>query len=167
MIRRRPPPVAAVVALALAAACFAAPGALAADKAAANKITDEIICPCDCGEVLTGCICDLGIEMKGFVEKSLDEGKTKDQILAALVSEHGEVVLGAPKPKGFNLIVWIAPFLATLFGLTIAFVILRRWAARKEAYLTEAHPGGRLSDSQSDLESLRARAEEEIRRLRG
>lgn len=172
MIRRGLLLLAAVAVLALVAAFVASPRAFAADKAVANQITDEIICPCDCGEVLTGCICELGIEMKGFVENSLGEGQTKDQILAALVAKHGEVVLGAPKARGFNLIVWVAPFVATLMGMAIAFFVLRRWTSRKlalEAAGGSAGPaaGAPPTDSESDLDALRARAEDEIRRLRG
>jgi cytochrome c-type biogenesis protein CcmH/NrfF len=163
---------AAAAVLALATVFVVAPGAFAADKAVANQITDEIICPCDCGEVLTGCICELGIEMKGSVENSLKAGKTKEQITAALVSKYGEVVLGAPKAKGFNIIVWVAPFLATLMGMVIAFFVLRRWTSRKPALEAAGGSAGPVAgapptDSDSDLDALRARAEEEIRRLRG
>ncbi len=144
---------------------LAAP-ARAAQKGEAQKITDQIICPCSCGEVLTGCTCETGKEMKAFIDNSLARGQTKDAIVQALVTQYGEVVLGAPKPRGFNLVVWVAPFLATLAGFVIAFAVLRRWTARKRA-VPAAPAAGPMAGAGGDLDALRARAEEEIRRLRG
>ena len=173
MMRRGLLLLAAAAVLALAAAFVLAPGAFAADKPLKpSDITDEIICPCDCGEVLTGCICELGVEMKGTVEKSIKEGKTKEEIEAVFVAKYGEVVLGAPKARGFNLIVWVAPFLATFAGLVMVVFILRRWTARKQALEAAGGgvggaPGGAAPTPGSDLEALRARAEDEIRRLQG
>ncbi len=165
MSPRAPASLAAILA---ALALLSLPGsAPAVEKSESQKITDQIICPCSCGEVLTGCTCETGKEMKGFVESSLKGGKSKDQVVQSLVAQYGEVVLGAPKAKGFNLVVWVAPFLATLVGFTIAFFVLRRWAARKQALAPAGSPSGAGPHGPAaDLDALRARAEEEIRRRR-
>ncbi len=162
MTRRAP------AALLLALLLLSAPAApaRAVQKGEAQKITDQIICPCSCGEVLTGCTCETGKEMKAYIDNSLAKGQTKDAIVQALVTQYGEVVLGAPKPRGFNLVVWVAPFLATLVGFVIAFMVLRRWTSRKRA-LAAAPAAGGAAVPGGDLDALRARAEEEIRRLRG
>jgi cytochrome c-type biogenesis protein CcmH/NrfF len=146
-------------------AALAAP-ALAEKKSPMRQITDDIICPCSCGEVLTGCTCETAVEMRAFVEKSLKAGQSKGEVTHALVAQYGEVVLGAPRAKGFNLVVWIAPFLATLLGFGIAFFLLRRWAGRRPAAATTGRPGS-TGSAEQDLDALRARAEEELRRLRG
>jgi len=158
---------AALVAVLLLAALPAG----AAPKDPARDITDQIICPCSCGEVLTGCTCDTGKSMQAFVTDELKNGKGKDQITAELVAKYGEVILGAPKAKGFNLIVWIAPFAATLLGLGIATVILLRWARRRSAPVLAMAGGpaggvGGGGAAQEDFDALRARAEAELRRLR-
>ena len=142
-------------------------------KDPARAITSQLICPCSCGEILSGCICETGKTMQGFVSDELKAGKTKEQITASLVSKYGEVILGAPKAEGFNLIVWVAPFLATLVGFLIAAFVLRRWVHRRaELALATAGPGGapgapgagaRPATAQEDAH--RARAEEELRRL--
>jgi cytochrome c-type biogenesis protein CcmH len=140
-----------------------------------HEITSEIICPCSCGEVLSGCTCDTGKSMQATVENGIRAGKSKKAIVAALVSQYGEVIRGAPKAEGFNLIVWVAPFAATLLGFTIAFLILRKWVARRRVLVASAttstrpdgtipFPSGRALEG--DLEALRARAEEELRDLR-
>jgi cytochrome c-type biogenesis protein CcmH len=138
-------------------------------KDEARAITDQIICPCSCGEVLTGCTCDTGKSMKAFVESSVKAGKGKDEVMGALVAQYGEVVRGAPKAQGFNLIVWIAPFAATLIGLILAAVILRRWVRRPVPAVAAASAGGAAPPvplPDEDLDALRARAEDELRRLR-
>ena len=135
-------------------------------KDPARAITSQLICPCSCGEILSGCICETGVSMNGYVAKEVKAGKSKEVIEAALVAKYGEVILGAPKAKGFNLLVWILPFLATAIGLSMAWVILRRWVRRKDELVAVtpvgAPPG---SSAEADLAALRSRAEAELRRL--
>jgi cytochrome c-type biogenesis protein CcmH/NrfF len=152
--------------------------ALAVESAAGRKdparaITSQLICPCSCGEILSGCICDTGKTMQGFVNDELKAGKNGEQITASLVSKYGEVILGAPKAEGFNLVVWIAPFVATLIGFLIAAFMLRRWVRRRSGLaLATAGSGGvgglggpGRPRAAAHEEALRARAEEELRGL--
>jgi cytochrome c-type biogenesis protein CcmH/NrfF len=147
----------------------AAAPALAKNVDPAREITNQIICPCSCGEVLTGCTCETGKSMQATVEAGVKAGKSKKQIVDALVLQYGEVIRGAPKAEGFNLVVWIAPFVATLAGFAIAFWFLRR-LVRRRAVL--APPGGTVPfptgrSAESDLDDLRRRAEEELREMKG
>jgi cytochrome c-type biogenesis protein CcmH/NrfF len=162
----------ALVVLAAIAAWTATP-ARAADMAAGPKkdpaqaITSQLICPCSCGEVLSGCTCDVGIALKGYVGDELKAGKDKEAIEAALIAKYGEVILGAPKAKGFNLIVWVAPFLATFLGFGIASMVLVRWVRRKRELVSAAGvPGPLTPDLEASRDALRARAEAELRELK-
>jgi len=151
----------------------AAPSSEAKPRDPAHAITSQLICPCSCGEVLSGCTCETGKTMQGYVENAIKQGKGKDQIVGALVARYGEVIRGAPKPEGFNLLVWVLPFAATLAGFAIAFLVLRRMVRRRAVIPTSQgalvadrgglSPGRTLED---DLEALRARAEAELRRMR-
>jgi cytochrome c-type biogenesis protein CcmH len=138
-------------------------------KDPARAITSQLICPCSCGEILSGCTCDTGKAMQGFVTDALQGGKGHDEIVASLVAKYGEVIRGAPKAEGFNLIVWIAPFVATVIGFFVAAFVLRRWVGRRRA---AAVPGGsgdmigaRTTTTDQDLARLRARAEAELKRM--
>jgi cytochrome c-type biogenesis protein CcmH len=168
---------AAVALLALLAVLFggAAP-AFAVESSGLRKdparaITSQLICPCSCGEILSGCTCDTGKAMQGFVTDALKSGKGKDEIVASLVAKYGEVIRGAPKAEGFNLIVWIAPFVATLIGFVIAAFVLRRWVGRRRvvALAPAGNAGaGRIgppTTAEQDLARLRARAEAELKRM--
>lgn len=168
-------PAALTAALVAAALVFGfGPGALANESAAgakdpARKITSQLICPCSCGEILSGCTCETGKAMQAVVSDGLKTGKTKDQIVASLVAKYGEVIRGAPKAEGFNLVVWIAPFAVTLLGFVLAGWILLRWVRRRAPVAATgpapaaAWGGGTATP---DLDSLRARAESDLKRLR-
>jgi cytochrome c-type biogenesis protein CcmH/NrfF len=142
----------------------------------AHAITSQLICPCSCGEVLSGCTCETGKSMQATVENGIKQGKSKDQIVGALVSQYGEVIRGAPKAEGFNLIVWVAPFAATLMGFAIAFWVLRRWVRRRGDLVTAAAGTGAegrgtvpfpsVRALEGDLDALRARAEAELRQMK-
>ena len=146
----------------------------AGKKDPARAITSQLICPCSCGEILSGCTCETGKAMQGYVDRELKSGKTKDQIEASLVNQYGEVILGATKAKGFNLLVWVAPFLATAFGFLVASLVLLRWVRRRApataapgADAAGSGPGaGSTTTAEQDLETLRARAEAELKRFR-
>ena len=139
-------------------------------KDPARAITSQLICPCSCGEILSGCTCDTGKAMQGFVTDALKSGTGKDEIVASLVAKYGEVIRGAPKAEGFNLVVWIAPFVATAIGFLIAAFVLRRWVGRRRA---AGPPGGVVgvgmagapTTADQDLARLRARAEAELKRM--
>ena len=148
---------------------------LAKEKDPAQAITSQLICPCSCGEVVSGCICETGMSMKATVENGIKAGKSKKEIIGALVSQYGEVIRGAPKPEGFNLIVWIAPFAATLLGFAIAWFVLRRWVRQRGDQVTaaaqvgSAGPGGAVPfprDRALEEDALRARAEAELRQMK-
>jgi len=160
--------------VATAMAAFAAP-LPAKGKDPAQEITSQLICPCSCGEVVSGCICETGMSMKATVENGIKAGKSKKEIVGALVSQYGEVIRGAPKPEGFNLIVWIAPFAATLLGFTIAWLFLRRLVRRRGERVTAAAHGDVRQETvaflsgrslEEDRDSLRARAEAELRQMK-
>jgi len=147
--------------------------AVAVESAAGRKdparaITSQLICPCSCGEILSGCTCDTGKTMQGFVTDALKTGKGKDEIVASLVAKYGEVIRGAPKAEGFNLIVWIAPFVATVIGFIIAAFVLRRWVGRRRVTAGGGIGGGLMGPpmtADQDLARLRARAEAELKRM--
>lgn len=139
-------------------------------KDPARQITSQLICPCSCGEILSGCTCETGKAMQAFVSDGLKKGQKKDAIVASLVSKYGEVIRGAPKAEGFNLVVWIAPFAATLLGFLFAGWILLRWVRRRAPVAAgpavATGPWGTGTTAAEHADSLRARAESELKRLR-
>ena len=63
-----------------------------------------------------------------FINELIAQGKTKDEIKAALVDEYGPEVLAVPSDDGFDLIGgWILPVVAVLAGATLVAFAARRW----------------------------------------
>ena len=96
---------------------------LHADNNHTKEITKGLISPC----CWAGTVYDLdhNPEIEEQVERFLAQGKTKQEILDYYVGIYGERVLAIPKAEGFNVMVWITPALAAIFGLLILAFYLR------------------------------------------
>ena len=96
---------------------------LHANNIRTKEITKDLISPC----CWAGTVYDLdhNPEIEEQVERFLAQGKTKQEILDYYVGIYGERVLAIPKAEGFNVMVWITPALAAIFGLLILAFYLR------------------------------------------
>jgi cytochrome c-type biogenesis protein CcmH len=65
--------------------------------------------------------------MTAVINQKIDEGQSAEQITQFFVAQYGEQVLASPPKKGFNLVAWILPFAALLFGGGVVYVVLRKW----------------------------------------
>ncbi|MBI2832463.1 MAG: cytochrome c-type biogenesis protein CcmH [Chloroflexi bacterium] len=98
-----------------------------------KDVTTELICQCGCTMVVDTCDCGTAADMTALVTQKISEGQSKEQILGYFVSQYGEKVLAAPTKKGFNLTVWIVPFVAIATGGVAIYFILRRWVWKGKA----------------------------------
>ncbi|MGH9379017.1 MAG: cytochrome c-type biogenesis protein [Thermoanaerobaculia bacterium] len=57
--------------------------------------------------------------MRAKIERLLAEGYSQSQVLTYFEASYGEFIRLAPRPRGFNLIVWIAPAVTLLAGLAL------------------------------------------------
>jgi len=94
-----------------------------------NEVASLMRCPVCQGLSVADSPIDLAVAMKDEVEGLLALGYSEEQILNYFESSYGEFIRLAPKPKGFNLVVWIAPVLAILAGFTLVMLRLRRGTA--------------------------------------
>jgi cytochrome c-type biogenesis protein CcmH len=88
--------------------------------------------------------------MRAKIERLLALGYSEDQVLSYFEASFGEFIRLAPRPRGFNLVVWIAPVAALLIGFTL--VVWRLRTAR------------RTRRSAGDLERFRERVRAEVER---
>lgn len=88
--------------------------------------------------------------MRAKIERLLALGYSDEQVLAYFEASFGEFIRLAPRPVGFNLVVWIAPVaaLAIGFGLVV-------WRVRSSA---------RTRRASADLERYRERVRAEVER---
>ena len=139
-------------ALALTLALLAPAAALAAaPRASLVDIEDEVMC--------VTCKIPLNIaegpqpnREREFIRNLIDEGRTKDQIKAALVAEYGPNVLALPESDGVGLTAYVVPLaLLALLAAGLA-LLLPRWRRRTPA---GPAPGGAAAPALSSAEARR------------
>ena len=87
----------------------------------------------------------------------IDSGQTEEQIIATWAQKYGYTVLSSPPASGFNLLAYILPFAALLFGALIAVYVARTWKS------SVATPQGPPIDASDDPRLKKV--EEELRKF--
>jgi cytochrome c-type biogenesis protein CcmH len=121
----------------LAALVLAAPAA--AQEASLPDIEDEVMCV-ECGTVLSVSNSPVAQQERDFIREQIAQGKSKDEIKAALVDEYGEQVLADPGTGGFNATLWVVPILTALLGAFGVLYAVRRWRGRTPTEEPELPP---------------------------
>jgi cytochrome c-type biogenesis protein CcmH/NrfF len=128
--RRRPARPAAAMLLALA---IAAPATAAATgRVSLNGIMPDFMCVL-CHEPLDVAQSPEALQERSFLVSLIAKGETKPQIDNAMLAQYGAGVLGVPKAKGFNAVLYILPPLALLAGIASLAVLIPRWRRRGRA----------------------------------
>lgn len=130
----------AIVGIVMTVAVLAA-AAPAAAVPPVSSVSDKIMCLCGCNSVLSVCPhpdCSWGIPAKEDIKQQLAAGKTPEAIIAQYVSKYGEQVLAAPTKRGFNMVVWVLPFIMLVIGAVVIYYLARTWAARHADATEEA-----------------------------
>jgi cytochrome c-type biogenesis protein CcmH len=69
-------------------------------------------------------------QMRGIIRERLAAGESPAEVRAYFVEKYGEWILLAPPKSGFNLLVWVVPFVGLGLGLVVVAVVLRRWSRK-------------------------------------
>ncbi len=99
---------------------------------AVDAIANELMCQCGCTKTVASCDCGTAEQMRQTIKAYLDQGKSKEEILAYFVGQYGEVVLSTPTKRGFNLIAWVVPFAGIVLGAGAVYLALRKWVFRSQ-----------------------------------
>ena len=107
---------------------FASP--VRADSHTVRDISKQLICQCGCTLVLHSCThaeCGAGVPMTALIKQKLAQGQSGEEIIQFFVAQYGEQVLASPPKRGFNLTVWVLPFVAILGGGGVVYMALKKW----------------------------------------
>ena len=96
----------------------------AAEKA--REIEDSLIAPCCWSQPVSQHYSEIAEKIRKEVRAMVAAGKSRDEILDYYVSEYGERILAAPRPKGFNILAYILPWAALILGAWLLIVLLKR-----------------------------------------
>ena len=92
---------------------------------------------------------ELANEMRGLIREQLQTGKSRTEVMEYFVERYGEWILLAPPKRGFNLVVWVLPFVLIPVGGVAVYLGARRWvrhgaAAEPSAPVTDPRYAERL-----------------------
>ncbi|MGH7366778.1 MAG: cytochrome c-type biogenesis protein [Candidatus Rokuibacteriota bacterium] len=85
-------------------------------------------------------------QMKAIIRERLAAGESPEQVKAYFVDKYGLWILLAPPRQGFNLLVWVVPFVALAAGLVLVLVLARRWSRRAAAAPAAARPDAAMRE---------------------
>ena len=95
-------------------------------------LQNEIMCTCGCGLSVATCgmmNCHGKAEQTAKIQKLLGEGKSKDEVIATFVADYGsQSILSRPIDRGFNRLIWLAPYLIATAALAGVVLTARRWS---------------------------------------
>jgi cytochrome c-type biogenesis protein CcmH len=147
-----------VTALLLLVALLAARGGAlaAAPRTSLADIEDEVMCPV-CGTSLAlATEAPQAERQRELIRRLVAQGRTKEQVKAALVAEFGEQVLALPDDDGFALAAYAVPALLVLLGGMAVGLAALRWRRRRrrDDPATSPAPGPVAADARlrSDME---------------
>jgi cytochrome c-type biogenesis protein CcmH len=131
-----------------------------ANAATVGSIAEELICQCGCTLVLANCThseCMSRDTMTTLIEQKLAQGQSEEQIIQSFVARYGEQVLASPPKRGFNLMAWITPFAAILFGGGVIYLATRKWVSRGRRAQTSV-----VTEDEEKNEEYRNQLEKEL-----
>ena len=67
-------------------------------------------------------------QMRAVIRERLAAGETPEQVRAYFVEKYGDWILLSPPKSGFNLLVWVLPFVGVGIGLVLIWRSVRRWS---------------------------------------
>jgi cytochrome c-type biogenesis protein CcmH len=124
---------------------------------AAREIDAMLIAPCCFSQQVSVHPSAAAQEVKQDVRRRLAAGETQQQILDAYVERYGKHILAEPPAKGFDLMLYVMPFVVLLTSIALLTAIIRRVTrhALVEAPASARTPGSAIRaeyDAQLDEE---------------
>ena len=124
----------------------------------AKEIYGLIMCPLCAGQTIAQSSNETSTQMRDLVLKKLSQGETKEEILQYFESRYGERILAKPNKKGFNLILWIFPFVFVALAAIVIYFLIRRWSI-----MVRRTPVAHLDEDQ--LSRYKERLEKELKQF--
>ncbi len=121
---------ATVVVIAACLALAAAAGAAPVDEERVTAIASQLRCVVCQNLSVADSPSEMARQMREVIRERLAQGETPEQVVAYFVDKYGEWILLMPRPEGFNLVVWVAPFAGLFAGLGVVLLIVLRWTRR-------------------------------------
>ena len=83
---------------------------------ATEDLASRMRCPVCQGLSIADSPSESAVNMRNEVRELLEQGYSPEQVISYFEQAYGEFVRLVPKPRGFNLLVWILPLAALVLG---------------------------------------------------
>jgi cytochrome c-type biogenesis protein CcmH/NrfF len=93
----------------------------------ARRLAGEIGCPVCQGQALSDSPSEMAQEMRTLIREQLQSGMTPDEVREYFSSKYGQWILLDPRPHGFNLLLYVLPFVGVVGGIGFVFLTARKW----------------------------------------
>lgn len=132
-----------------------------------ETVTRRVLCPCGTcvNQTLHECTCGTAAMERDKIAAALSGGRSAEAIVDDYVQRYGLQILNAPDKKGFNLLGWMVPFIATFIGLASLTIVLARWLRQTSGHEPAAAapaPSGSAGGEEGDY---RKRLEKELEEM--
>lgn len=149
-------------ALALLLALAATPAALATPphRTSLNAVESDVMCV-SCGVPLSIAESPQADAERREIQRLVDQGLTKSQVEASLVTTYGDRVLAKPKDTGFGLAAYLVPIAIVLLALIALALVVPRWRRSRADAAAATSPEARLASAPaiSDADARRLDAD--------
>ncbi len=103
------------------------------NDALVKELEGKIRCTCGCNLSVYTCrttdfTCGTSPAMHQLVLARLDSGMTQAQVLDAFQRQYGEMIFMAPPRHGFNLVMYVLPYVGLGVGVGLLVGLVKRWA---------------------------------------
>lgn len=92
-----------------------------------KHIAAQLRCPVCQGLSLQESQSELAFQMRTLIKDQIISGKTDAQVMAYFEAKYGEWILLQPPAHGFNLAVYILPFVLLFGGMVVLYFAVKRW----------------------------------------
>ena len=133
MSRRALAAVGALSLIALLALAASGATAAAVSEDAVHEVAGQLRCVVCQSLSVADSPSETAHQMKDIIRERLTAGESPEQVRAYFVEKYGTWILLAPPRQGFNLLVWVVPFVGLGLGLVLVLIVVRRWSRRPAA----------------------------------
>ncbi len=93
-----------------------------------SRITDNLMCTCGCPHIIGQCgdECSVAPQLVHEISELVTAGNTEEEVYKIFEEKYGLAVRAVPEAKGFNLLVWVMPFVGLLAGAVVIIFVIKR-----------------------------------------
>jgi cytochrome c-type biogenesis protein CcmH len=116
----------------------------AAETTTNSEVYESLTCQCGCGLTVANCnmpTCSFSVPTRAAIDRMIDQGMTRAQIITFYRRQYGEKVLSAPTTEGFNLLAWTMPFIALALGGGMMVLAVGRWHSNQPSAPADSKAG--------------------------